>query len=171
MSTIHLGPGPKSPEVVNAIVEIPTGSRIKYEIDHETGLVHVDRVLFSPFHYPAEYGFIPSTLAPDGDPCDVLVLINGATYPGVVIRARPVGILKMHDDKGQDDKVLCVAADDPNYQHVNELTDLPPHFMKEVEHFFLTYKDLEEKDVHTDGWEGREAAQAFVQRCVEAFKG
>lgn len=171
MSPVHLGPGPKSPEVVNAIVEIPTGSRIKYEIDHETGLVHVDRVLFSPFHYPAEYGFIPGTLAPDGDPCDVLVLINGATYPGVVIRARPVGILKMHDDKGQDDKVLCVAADDPNYQHVNELTDLPPHFMKEVEHFFLTYKDLEEKDVHTDGWEGREAACAFVRQCVEAFKG
>ena len=171
MSPVHLGPGPKSPEVVNAIVEIPTGSRIKYEIDHETGLVHVDRVLFSPFHYPAEYGFIPGTLAPDGDPCDVLVLINGSTYPGVVIRARPVGVLRMHDDKGQDDKVLCVAADDPNYQHVNELTDLPPHFMKEVEHFFLTYKDLEEKDVHTDGWEGREAACAFVQQCVAAFKG
>jgi inorganic pyrophosphatase len=171
MSPVHLGPGPKSPEVVNAIVEIPTGSRIKYEIDHETGLVHVDRVLFSPFHYPAEYGFIPSTLAPDGDPCDVLVLINGATYPGVVIKARPVGVLRMHDDKGQDDKVLCVAADDPNYQHVNDLTDLPPHFMKEVEHFFLTYKDLEEKDVHTDGWEGREAALAFVKQCVEAFKG
>jgi inorganic pyrophosphatase len=171
MSPVHLGPGPKSPEVVNAIVEIPTGSRIKYEIDHETGLVHVDRVLFSPFHYPAEYGFIPSTLAPDGDPCDVLVLINGATYPGVVIKARPVGVLRMHDDKGQDDKVLCVAADDPNYQHVNDLKDLPPHFMKEVEHFFLTYKDLEEKDVHTDGWEGREAALAFVKQCIEAHKG
>ncbi|MBS1785644.1 MAG: inorganic diphosphatase [Acidobacteria bacterium] len=171
MSPVHLGPGPKSPEVVNAIVEIPTGSRIKYEIDHETGLVHVDRVLFSPFHYPAEYGFIPSTLAPDGDPCDVLVLINGATYPGVVIKARPVGVLRMHDDKGQDDKVLCVAADDPNYAHVHDLKDLPPHFMKEVEHFFLTYKDLEEKDVHTDGWEGREAALAFVKQCVEAYKG
>lgn len=171
MSPVHLGPGPKSPEVVNAIVEIPTGSRIKYEIDHETGLVHVDRVLFSPFHYPAEYGFIPSTLAPDGDPCDVLVLINGATYPGVVIKARPVGVLRMHDDKGQDDKVLCVAADDPNYAHVHDLKDLPPHFMKEVEHFFLTYKDLEEKDVHTDGWEGREAALAFVQKCISEFKG
>ena len=171
MSPVHLGPGPKSPDVVNAVVEIPTGSRIKYEIDHATGLVHVDRVLFSPFHYPAEYGFIPSTLAPDGDPCDVLVLINGATYPGVVIRARPVGLLKMHDDKGQDDKVLCVAADDPNYQHVLELTDLPPHFMKEVEHFFLTYKDLEEKDVHSDGWADRAAALAFVEQCVKAFKG
>ncbi len=171
MSPVHLGPGPNAPEVVNAIVEIPTGSRIKYEIDHETGLVHVDRVLFSPFHYPAEYGFIPSTLAPDGDPCDVLVLINGATYPGVVIKARPVGVLRMHDDKGQDDKVLCVAADDPNYAHVHDLKDLPPHFMKEVEHFFLTYKDLEEKDVHTDGWEGRDAALAFVRQCVTAFKG
>lgn len=171
MSPAHLGPGPKSPEVVNAIVEIPTGSRIKYEIDHETGLVHVDRVLFSPFHYPAEYGFIPNTLAPDGDPCDVLVLINGATYPGVVIKARPVGVLRMHDDKGQDDKVLCVAADDPNYAHVHELKDLPPHFMKEVEHFFLTYKDLEEKDVHSDGWAGRAEALAFVNQCVAAYKG
>jgi inorganic pyrophosphatase len=171
MSPIHLGPGKLAPEIVNAIIEIPTGSRIKYEIDHETGRVHVDRVLFSPFHYPAEYGFIPNTLAPDGDPCDVLVLINGTTYPGVVIRARPIGILKMHDDKGQDDKVLCVAADDPNYAHVDSLADLPPHFMLEVEHFFVTYKDLEEKDVHSDGWEGKAEAHAFIRQCIEAHPG
>lgn len=171
MSPIHLGPGSLAPEIVNAVIEIPTGSRIKYEIDHATGLVHVDRVLFSPFHYPAEYGFIPNTLAPDGDPCDVLVLINGTTYPGVVIKARPIGILKMHDDKGQDDKVLCVAADDPNYAHVATLADLPPHFMLEVEHFFVTYKDLEEKDVHSDGWEGKAEAFAFVVQCIEACQG
>lgn len=171
MSPIHIGPGKQAPDFVNAVVEIPTGSRIKYEISHETGLVHVDRVLYSPFHYPAEYGFIPNTLAPDGDPCDVLVLINGATYPGVVIKARPIGILKMHDDKGQDDKVLCVAADDPNYAHVENLDDLPPHFMKEVEHFFVTYKDLEEKDVHSDGWAGKDAALAFVNQCIAAYQG
>lgn len=171
MPPVHLGPGPNAPDIVNAIIEIPTGSRIKYEIDHETGRVHVDRVLYSPFHYPAEYGFIPNTLAPDGDPADVLVLINGTTYPGVVIRARPVGLLKMHDDKGEDNKVLCVAADDPNYAHVETLKDLPPHFMLEVEHFFVTYKDLEEKDVHSDGWAGKEEALAFIQRSIEAYKG
>ena len=171
MSPIHLGPGKKAPDIVNAIIEIPTGSRIKYEIDHETGRVHVDRVLFSPFHYPAEYGFIPNTLAPDGDPADVLVLINGTTYPGVVIQARPVGMLKMHDDKGQDNKVLCVAEDDPNYSHVQTLADLPPHFMLEVEHFFVTYKDLEEKDVHSDGWTGKEDALEFIRQCMEAYHG
>ncbi|HJW09062.1 MAG TPA: inorganic diphosphatase [Holophagaceae bacterium] len=171
MSPVHLGPGKLAPEIVNAVIEIPTGSRIKYEIDHETGMVHVDRVLYSPFHYPAEYGFIPNTLAPDGDPADVLVLINGTTYPGVVIKARPVGMLLMHDDKGQDNKVLCVAADDPNYAHVESLDDLPPHFMKEVEHFFVTYKDLEEKDVHSDGWAGREEALEFIRQSVAAYKG
>ncbi len=171
MALHKLGPGSKAPEIVNAVVEIPTGSRIKYEIDHETGLVHVDRVLYSPFHYPAEYGFIPNTLAPDGDPCDVLILINGTTYPGVVIHARPIGLLRMHDDKGQDDKVLCVADNDPSYDHVKSLADLPPHFMKEVEHFFVTYKDLEEKDVHSDGWAGREEALAFVRQCVAAYPG
>jgi inorganic pyrophosphatase len=171
MALHKLGPGSKAPEIVNAVVEIPTGSRIKYEIDHETGLVHVDRVLYSPFHYPAEYGFIPNTLAPDGDPCDVLILINGTTYPGVVIHARPIGLLRMHDDKGQDDKVLCVADNDPSYDHVKSLADLPPHFMKEVEHFFVTYKDLEEKDVHSDGWAGRDEALAFVRQCIAAYPG
>ncbi|MFN8012344.1 MAG: inorganic diphosphatase [Holophagaceae bacterium] len=171
MALHKLGPGSQAPEIVNAVVEIPTGSRIKYEIDHESGLVHVDRVLYSPFHYPAEYGFIPNTLAPDGDPCDVLVLINGTTYPGVVIHARPIGLLRMHDDKGQDDKVLCVAHNDPTYDHVESLEDLPPHFMREVEHFFVTYKDLEEKDVHSDGWAGREEALAFVRQCIAAHRG
>lgn len=171
MSPLKMEPGALAPEVVNAIIEIPAGSRIKYEIDKETGLVTVDRVLYSPFHYPAEYGYIPKTLAPDGDPADVLVLINGSTYPGVVIRARPIGMLKMHDDKGRDDKILCVAADDPNYAHVETLDDLPPHFMKEVEHFFVTYKDLEEKDVHSDGWVGKPEAMTFIRECVAAYRG
>ena len=171
MAINYPGPGEKAPHTVNAVIEIPMGSRIKYEIDHETGLIHVDRVLYSPFHYPAEYGFIPHTLAPDSDPCDVLVLINGATYPGVIIRARPIGILNMRDDKGGDDKVLCVAADDPSYAHVQSLEDLPPHFMKEVEHFFRTYKDLEGKDVHSDGWKGKEEALAFINQCIAAYRG
>jgi inorganic pyrophosphatase len=159
-----------APEVVNAVVEIPYGSRIKYEIDHITSLVKVDRVLYSPIHYPAEYGFIPRTLAPDGDPCDILVLIVGATYPGVVIEAKPIGILKMHDDMGQDDKILSVAVNDPNYMHVDELKDLPPHLLREVEHFFQTYKNLESKDVHSDGWEGRESAIQFIEQCMKAYR-
>lgn len=171
MSPLKMEAGASAPEIVNAIIEIPAGSRIKYEIDKDTGLVTVDRVLYSPFHYPAEYGYIPQTLAPDGDPADVLVLINGSTYPGVVIRARPIGLLKMHDDKGGDDKILCVAHDDPNYAHVESLKDLPPHFMKEVEHFFVTYKDLEEKDVHSDGWQGKAEAHAFIRQCIAAYKG
>src|SRR5512147_2416931 len=98
MSLHMVGPGKKAPEIVNAVVEIPFGSRIKYEIDHVTNLVKVDRVLYSPIHYPAEYGYIPHTLADDGDPLDILVLIQGATYPGVVVEARPIGALKMRDD-------------------------------------------------------------------------
>jgi inorganic pyrophosphatase len=170
MSLHMIGPGKKAPEIVNAVVEIPYGSRVKYEIDHVTSLVKVDRVLYSPIHYPAEYGFIPHTLAPDGDPCDILVLIVGATYPGVVIEAKPIGILKMHDDKGQDDKILSVAVNDPNYMHVNELGDLPPHMLREVEHFFLTYKNLESKDVQSGGWEGREAAIQFINECIKAYR-
>jgi inorganic pyrophosphatase len=165
-----IGPGKNSPELVNAVVEIPYGSRIKYEIDHITSLVRVDRVLYSPIHYPAEYGFIPHTLAPDGDPCDILVLISGATYPGVVIESRPIGLLRMTDDKGQDDKILSVAASDPNYMHVKTLEDLPPHLLRELEHFFLTYKNLESKDVSSGGWEGKEAALQFITQCIQAHR-
>ncbi len=170
MSLHMIGPGKMAPEIVNAVVEIPYGSRVKYEIDHVTSLVKVDRVLYSPIHYPAEYGFIPHTLAPDGDPCDIMVLIVGATYPGVVIEAKPVGILKMHDDKGQDDKILSVAINDPNYMHIDELKDLPPHMLREVEHFFLTYKNLEAKDVHSDGWQGKAEALAFIEQCIKAYR-
>ena len=170
MPLAHLNPGRQAPEIVNAVIEIPTGSRIKYEIDHHTGLVHVDRVLFSPFHYPAEYGFIPGTLAEDGDPADILVLINGSTYPGVVIRARPIGLLRMTDENGKDAKILAVACDDPTYSHVSSRSDLPPHFLLEVEHFFLTSKDLERKTVTSDGWGGKDEAQAFVRSCTAAYE-
>ena len=169
MPITRLTPGSHAPELVNAVVEIPTGSRIKYEIDHHTGLVHVDRVLFSPFHYPAEYGFIPGTLAEDGDPADILILINGATYPGVVIRARPIGLLRMADEHGPDSKILAVATDDPSYAHVTSRSDLPPHFLLEVEHFFLTYKDLERKTVTSDGWGGKDEAHAFLRASIERF--
>lgn len=170
MSLHMIGPGIKAPEIVNAVVEIPFGSRIKYEIDHVTNLVKVDRVLYSPIHYPAEYGYIPHTLADDGDPLDILVLIQGATYPGVVIETRPIGALKMRDDKGQDDKIMSVAVHDPNFAHVFELKDLAPHMLREVEHFFLTYKNLEAKDVQSQGWVGLEEARELITQATQAFR-
>jgi len=170
MSLHMVGPGKGAPEVVNALVEIPYGSRIKYEIDHITNLVKVDRVLYSPIHYPAEYGYIPHTLAEDGDPLDILVLIQGATYPGVLVEARPIGMLRMHDDKGQDDKIMSVAINDPNYEHIFELKDLAPHMLREIEHFFLTYKNLEAKDVQTGGWANKEEAYATIERCIRAYR-
>lgn len=170
MSLHMIGPGKKAPEVVNAVVEIPFGSRIKYEIDHVTNLVKVDRVLYSPIHYPAEYGYIPHTLADDGDPLDILVLIQGATYPGVVVEARPIGALKMRDDKGQDDKIMSVAINDPNFAHVHELKDLAPHLLREVEHFFLTYKNLEAKDVQSEGWVGLEEAKNIILQSINAYR-
>jgi inorganic pyrophosphatase len=170
MSLHMIGPGKGAPELVNAVVEIPFGSRIKYEIDHITNIVKVDRVLYSPIHYPAEYGYIPHTLADDGDPLDILVLIQGATYPGVLIEARPIGMLRMRDDKGQDDKIMSVAVNDPNFEHIFELKDLAPHMLREIEHFFLTYKNLEAKDVHSDGWAGREEAFATIESCIRAYR-
>ena len=170
MSLHMIGPGVNNPEIVNAVVEIPFGSRIKYEIDHVTNLVKVDRVLYSPIHYPAEYGYIPHTLADDGDPLDILVMIQGATYPGVVIEARPIGALKMRDDKGQDDKIMSVAINDPNFAHVFELKDLPPHLLREVEHFFLTYKNLEAKDVQSQGWVGLEEARNIITQSIQAYR-
>ena len=109
-------------------------------------------------------------LAEDGDPADILVLINGSTYPGVVIRARPIGLLRMTDENGRDSKILAVATDDPTYSHVTSRSDLPPHFLLEVEHFFVTYKDLERKTVSSDGWGGKDEAHAFVRACVEAYQ-
>ena len=170
MSLHMIGPGKLAPDLVNAVIEIPFGSRIKYEIDHVTNLVKVDRVLSSPIHYPAEYGYIPHTLADDGDPLDILVLIQGATYPGVLVEARPIGMLRMRDDKGQDDKIMSVAANDPTHAHLHELTDLGPHMLREIEHFFLTYKNLEAKDVHSDGWASREEALAMIRQCIQAYR-
>ena len=123
-----------------------------------------------PSTTPPSTGFIPGTLAEDGDPADILVLINGSTYPGVVIRARPIALLRMTDDKGHDAKILAVATDDPTYAHVTSRSDLPPHFLLEVEHFFLTYKDLERKAVSSDGWGGKDEAHAFVRASIEAHR-
>jgi inorganic pyrophosphatase len=140
------------PNVINVIVEVPKGSRNKYEYDHQSKRIKLDRVLFSAVHYPADYGYIENTIAEDGDEVDVLVLISEPTFPGCLIEAKPIGVLKMRDEKGIDNKILAVPLKDPLYQHINDIHDIAPHLLTEIENFFMTYKKLESKVVETDGW-------------------
>jgi inorganic pyrophosphatase len=150
---------------VDAIVEIPRGSRNKYEFDPATGSIRLDRVLFSSVHYPGDYGFIPGTRGADGDPLDVLILVEEPTFPGCHVLVRPIGVLLMQDEKGVDEKVLSVPVADPRFAEVNDLGDLPQHWLAEVENFFETYKVLEEgKTVSAEGWQGnREATRVLEQ--------
>jgi inorganic pyrophosphatase len=148
----------------DVIIEIPKGSRNKYEVDHVTGRVHLDRVLFTGFVYPTDYGFFESTLGLDGDPVDALVLLDYPTYPGVTISVRPVAVFNMTDDAGIDSKVICVQAKDPRWAHIQDLDDVPEFTRQEIEHFFEHYKDLEPgKWVKTEGWQGAAEADAIVQ--------
>ena len=127
----------------DVVIEIPRGSRNKYEVDHESGLIRLDRTLFTSTVYPADYGFVPDTLGEDGDPLDALVLVLEPTFPGCLIRSRPIGMFRMTDEKGGDDKVLCVPASDPRQEHLRDLHHLPEFDRLEIEHFFLIYKQLE----------------------------
>jgi inorganic pyrophosphatase len=147
---------------VTVVVEIPTGSRNKYEMDQDTGEIVLDRMLFTATRYPADYGFIQGTLAEDGDPLDALVFVGEPTFPGCRIRARPVGLFRMWDEKGRDDKVLCVPLQDPAWSHVERLDDLRPTLRAEVEHFFAVYKDLEEKPTGTEGFRDVDEALTVV---------
>ncbi|GIM47370.1 inorganic pyrophosphatase [Collibacillus ludicampi] len=151
--------------VVDAFIEIPTGSQNKYEFDKETGKFKLDRVLFSPFHYPTEYGYIENTLAEDGDPLDILVLTSFPTFPGCVIETRVIGVLIMTDDKGKDEKLLGVPTEDPRFRHVHTLEDVAPHILDEIAHFFSVYKDLEKKKVTIDGWEGLDTASRLLEEA------
>ena len=157
--------GPNAPELIHAIVEIPGNTRNKYEFDHEHGYLRLDRVLSSPLHYPADYGLIPQTLYDDGDPLDVLVLIKEPTFPGCVLTVRPIGIFKMLDQGEADDKILAVVNNDPLYSEFHGLRDTPAHYLREVEHFFSHYKDLEGKRVEALGWESRAVA---LEKIVHA---
>lgn len=161
--------GPNSPELINVIVEIPGGTRNKYEFEHEGGYIRLDRVLASPLHYPADYGLIPRTLYDDGDPLDVLVLIKEPTFPGCVILARPIGLFRMLDQELPDDKVLAVAANDPLYEDYRDLDDVPGHYLREVAHFFNRYKDLEGKRVDPLGWEPRAAAYEQITHAERLY--
>jgi inorganic pyrophosphatase len=161
--------GDASPEIVNMIVEVPRDSANKYEYDPESGMFRLDRVLYSPLHYPGDYGFVPSTLAEDGDPLDILVLMGQPSFPGCLLRARPLGYLEMTDEKGPDQKVLAVPLNDPRYDGYRTLGDVHPHRLREIEHFFAIYKELEEKEVTVDGWRDAPDAQALVRATERRF--
>lgn len=154
---------------ISVLIEIPKGSRNKYEYDKELRVIKFDRMLFSSVHYPADYGYIPDTLAADGDPLDVLVLVWEPTFPGCLIETKPIGVLKMRDDKGEDEKILAVPVSDPLWNHLNELEDAPPHLVREIEHFFSVYKELENKAVEIHGWEGREEAERVIGECFGRY--
>jgi inorganic pyrophosphatase len=146
------------------VIEIPRGSRNKYEYDHEAHVIRLDRRLFTATTYPADYGFVPETLSEDGDPLDALVLLDDPTFPGCWITARPVAVFWMEDDKGPDAKILCVPGGDPRWGQVSDIADLPSFLVDEIEHFFDVYKKLEpNKFANVRGWEGREAALAEIE--------
>ncbi|AKU18089.1 inorganic diphosphatase [Luteipulveratus mongoliensis] len=153
-------------------IEIPRGNRNKYEIDHETGRIRLDRRLFTSMAYPADYGYIEHTLGEDGDPLDAILLIEESVYPGVVVEARPVAVFKMTDEAGGDDKVLCVVAGDPRTERTNDLEDVEPFLLKEIQHFFETYKALEPGKSVEEGshWVGRDEAEKIVGEAIERAK-
>jgi inorganic pyrophosphatase len=150
-------------------IEIPKGSKVKYELDKETGLLRVDRILYSAVHYPANYGFVPRTYCEDGDPLDVLVLGQEEVVPQVLLRARAIGAMSMRDDKGPDDKLMAVHVDDPEYQSYRSLDDLPPHRLRELQRFFLDYKTLEHKDVKVEGFVGPAEALQLLREAIAFY--
>jgi inorganic pyrophosphatase len=155
---------------VPSVIEIPRGSQLKYEVDKPTGLLRLDRVLYSAVHYPANYGFIPRTYAEDGDPLDILVVMDQPVEPMTIVRARPIGGLSMVDDKGKDDKIVAVCIDDPAYAEYERLADLPSHLMKELDRFFRDYKTLEEKHVDVEQFYDRKHALDVIRTSRDAYE-
>lgn len=173
MDVSKISAGKDLPNDINVVIEIPKGSKIKYELDKESGALFVDRIVFTPMVYPAAYGFVPNTLADDGDPLDILLIFLEPLVPGCVVRARPIGVLKMQDESGMDEKIICVPHDKiyPAYSHVQEVTDLPEIIRQEIEHFFTHYKDLEKgKWVKIQGWDNRAKACEFIKQSFDAYK-
>jgi inorganic pyrophosphatase len=156
---------PTPADAVTVVVEIPKGSRNKYEMNTETGEIFLDRMLFTSMQYPADYGFIEGTLGGDGDTLDALVFVGEPTFPGCRIHVRPVGMFRMRDEKGEDEKILCVPFRDPMWSHISDLTDFRAELLAEIEHFFQVYKDLEKKKVETGGFAGREEALQVIEEA------
>jgi inorganic pyrophosphatase len=175
MLSIHhpwhgVSPGESAPQVVNAVIEIPQGSRSKYEVDKETGLLKLDRVIYSSFHYPINYGFIPQTLGQDGDPLDILVLCSQSIQPLCLVQATVIGNMQMIDQGTQDDKIIAVAAKDPSVNHIQNMNELPQHFLLELKNYFEQYKVLENKKVEIDNFQNKEAALAIIKEAIEFYK-
>jgi inorganic pyrophosphatase len=159
-------------DLIDVVIEIPKGSRNKYEMDHEAGRIRLDRRLFSATVYPTDYGFIPDTLAEDEDPLDALVLLEDPTFPGCLVAARPVGVLWMRDEKGRDAKLICVEPNEPRFRQVRDIDDLHADLLAEIKHFFAIYKDLEPGKYSTIGdWEGRDAAWNEIADSRARFVG
>ena len=161
---------PKS-GLINVLIEIPAGSKNKYEFDKDLNAFALDRVLYASVHYPYDYGFVPNTLADDGDPLDGMVIMDQPTFPGCVITARPIGMLEMIDGGDRDEKILCVPDKDPRYVHVKSLRDIASHRLDEIEEFFRTYKNLEKKVTEILGWKDIDYVMPLVEQCVKAGSG
>lgn len=156
-------------DVVEALIEIPMGSQNKYEVNKDSGRIKLDRVLYAPIFYPAEYGYIENTLAGDGDPIDILVFTSYPTFPGCLINARIIGMLDMLDGGLSDVKLIAVCQDDPRYSHVNSFSDFSPHILIEVEHFFKTYKTLQGNVTQVNGWKGYDTAMKELQLAHDNY--
>ncbi len=164
--------GDKSPDVINVVVEIPKGSNNKYEFDEKLGVIKLDRVLYSPFFYPLDYGFIPQTRSEDGDHLDALVIGSSPLPVGCVVSVRPIGMLKMIDSGEPDAKILAVQEKNPRFEKIKNIKDIEnfePHLLKEVAHFFATYKDLQGKKVEIQGWDGIDAAHAEIKKAQAVY--
>ncbi|AFZ51804.1 inorganic diphosphatase [Dactylococcopsis salina] len=164
-------PAQPKPGLVNIVIEIAGGSKNKYEFDKDLNTFALDRVLYASVQYPYDYGFIPNTLADDGDPLDGMVIMDQPTFPGCVITARPIGMLEMIDDGDRDEKLLCVPDKDPRFKEINALGQIAPHRLDEISEFFATYKRLEKKETEILGWKDVDTVNALVEKCVKAVNG
>ena len=166
----HVSPGSDLPNVVNGIIEIPKGSRAKYELDKESGLLRLDRVLYSSVYYPANYGFIPQSYCEDGDPLDILILAQVEVYPMCIVPARVIGVMRMVDGGESDDKLIAVSAGDPSFAHISDISELGSHFAAEIRNFFEDYKKLEHKTVLVDGFLGAAEAKAILLESLALYR-
>jgi inorganic pyrophosphatase len=162
--------GNKAPEIINAVIEIPQGSRSKYEVDKDTGLLKLDRVIYSSFHYPVNYGFIPQTLGLDNDPLDILVICSQPIQSLCLVEAKVVGNMQMIDQGQEDDKIIAVAAKDPSVNHINSIDELPSHFIAELRNYFEQYKVLENKKVEIDNFQNKSTALTIISAAIELYK-
>lgn len=162
--------GEEFPKIVNAVIEIPKDSKLKYELDKKTGLIKLDRFMYSAVHYPGDYGFIPQTYWEDNDPLDILILTGIPVYPGTLVTAKVIGVMHMNDSGESDDKIIAVYDKDPRFAEVNDVKDLPKHTLEEIRHFFETYKQLQKKEVKVMEFKGKDTATKILEKGKELYK-